>query len=108
MAAFAQFRCRVGSRVDSTLQLFESDKTEQLKQWRDDLSELVRKSFVDVVKQQGLDESGNEIAGRRYRLHPLMRQYASLKADNAAMSIHRNRASHLFLAYAEEQGTMMP
>ncbi|HII06516.1 MAG TPA: CHAT domain-containing protein, partial [Methanotrichaceae archaeon] len=71
-----------------------------LPQWRDDLSELVRKSFVDTVPMTAFDDLGNEITLQRYRLHPLMRQYASGKAGEEAMKIHRRRAANLFLAYA--------
>jgi tetratricopeptide (TPR) repeat protein len=101
MAAFASSVAEWAVEAISILSLSEDDKTELLKQWRDDLSELVRKSFIDVIELRGLDRSGNEISGRRYRMHPLMRQYASLKAGDAALLIHRKRASHLFLAYAE-------
>jgi len=73
-----------------------------LSQWRDDLSELVRKSFVDTLDLSALDESGNEVSLRRYRLHPLMRQYASGKAGEEAMKINRRRAANLFLAYAAQ------
>ena len=73
-----------------------------LSRWRDDLSELVRKSFVDIVDLTALDESGNEITLRRRRLHPLMRQYVSGKAGEEAMKINRRRAANLFLAYAAQ------
>jgi predicted ATPase len=84
--------------------LFEDDRAEPLSQWKEDLSELVKKSFVDLLVLPGWDESGNEIAVMRYRLHPLMRQYARQKAGDRAMKIHRGRAAHLFLGYAEQFG----
>ena len=71
-----------------------------LPQWREDLSELVRKSFVDTVDLAALKKSGDEVAVRRYRLHPLMRQYASAKAGEEAMKSHRRLAARLFLTYA--------
>ena len=81
--------------------LFERDKAEQLRQWGDDLSELVRKSFVEVEDTRSLDDSENEVIAKRYRLHPLMRQYAAAKAGELEMQFHCSRSAHLFLEFAE-------
>ncbi|WP_394356926.1 tetratricopeptide repeat protein [Candidatus Methanocrinis natronophilus] len=100
MAAFAS------SATEEVIQLacahpdFVGDKV--LPQWRDDLTELVRKSFVDTVPVTAFDDSGNEVTWQRYRLHSLMRQYAAGKAGEEAMKIHRQRAANLFLVYAEQ------
>jgi predicted ATPase len=100
MAAFASSATEVVIQMTSTLPLFEGDATAAHPTWRDDLSELVRKSFVDTVELSAFDESGEEIKLFRYRLHPLMRQYASGKAGEEKMKNHRRRAANLFLAYA--------
>ncbi len=102
MAAFSSSVADWAIEAISTAQLSKDDKAEQLDQWRNDLSELVRKSFVDVVELRGLDEAGEEVTGRRYRLHPLMRQYATLKAGLETMDRNSGRAAHLFLAFAEQ------
>ena len=101
MAAFGGTFAEWAIRDVSEGSLFEGDRAEPLSQWKVDLSELVQKSFVDLLEFPGWDESDNEIAVRRYRLHPLMRQYASIKAGDRAMKIHRSRAAHLFLGYVE-------
>ncbi len=100
LAAFASSATEEVIGLASTHPDFAGD--DALPQWRDDLSELVRKSFVDTVDLTALDESGNEIILQRYRLHPLMRQYASGKAGEKAMKIHRKRAANLFLAYSSQ------
>ena len=81
--------------------LLEDDKEESLLEWKADLSELIQKSFVDLLEFRALDESDDEISIRRYRLHPLMRHYAGIKAGDRAMNIYRGRAAHLFLGYAQ-------
>ncbi|MDF0593777.1 tetratricopeptide repeat protein [Methanotrichaceae archaeon M04Ac] len=100
MAAFASSATEVVIEMTSTLPLFEGDATAALPQWRDDLTELVRKSFVDTVPVTAFDDSGDEVTWQRYRLHSLMRQYASGKAGEGAMKIHLRRAANIFLAYA--------
>lgn len=104
MAAFFSSVASWAIEAISTAQLSKDDKAEPLDQWQDDLSDLVRKSFVDVVELRGLDENENDVTVRRYRMHPLMRQYAAGKAGGAAMESQRSRATHLFLGYAEQFG----
>jgi len=98
LAAFASSATEEVIRLAYTHPDFVWD--DALPQWRDDLTELVRKSFVDTVSMTAFDDSGDEVTWQRYRLHPLMRQYASGKAGEKAMNIHRRRAANLFLAYA--------
>jgi predicted ATPase len=100
VAAFAGSYTEWAAKAVSERKLFEEDEAEPLEHWRGDHSELVRKSFIDVLEQQGLDENNNEFTVKRYRLHPLMHQYAAAKAG-PAMNAHRLRAAHLFLEYAE-------
>jgi tetratricopeptide (TPR) repeat protein len=68
--------------------------------WESDLEELVRRSFLDRVEIAALDENGNEAALYRYRLHPLMRQYAAGKAGEELLARLRARAAEHFLEYA--------
>jgi tetratricopeptide (TPR) repeat protein len=98
MAAFASSATEEVIKLACTHPDFTGD--DALPQWRDDLTELVRKSFVDTIELSAFDDSGNEIKLFRYRLHPLMRQYAAGKAGLEAMKNHRRRAANLFLAYA--------
>jgi len=98
MAAFASSATEEAIKFACTHPDFAGD--DALTQWRDDLSELVRKSFVDTIELSAFDESGNEIKLLRYRLHPQMRQYAAAKAGMESMNIHRRRARNFFLAYA--------
>jgi len=100
VAAFAGSCAEWALEAISSSKVFEGDGAELLERWREDLSELVRKSFIDVLEHHGLDDKENEVTIRRYRLHPLMRQYAAAKADQD-METHRRRAAHLFLAFAE-------
>jgi tetratricopeptide (TPR) repeat protein len=78
------------------------DTAEQLDQWQNDLGELVRKSFVDVIELCDSDEIENRVIVKRYRLHPLMRQYVTIKAGDMAMLSHRRGAAGLFLEYSEQ------
>lgn len=102
LAAFSGSVADWAIEAISTAQLSKDNKAEQLDQWRNDLSELVRKSFVDFVNLSGLDENENEVIVRRYRLHPLMRQYAAGKAGGTVMKSQRCRAAHIFLGFAEQ------
>lgn len=68
--------------------------------WESDLEELVRCSFLDRVEIVALDENGNEVTLYRYRLHPLMRQYAAGKAGEDLLARLRPKASDYFLEYA--------
>lgn len=100
MAAFVSSVREWAIGAICTEHFFEGDEAKLLQDWRTDLSELVRKSFVDVIELSNLDETEKE-GMRRYRLHPLMNQYASIKAGDMAMQAHRCRTSHLFLSYAQ-------
>lgn len=100
LAAFASSIAEWTIKIVSTMKSSEEDMTAPLQQWQDDLSELVRKSFVDLLEPKRVGESENEITERRYHLHPLMRQYASLKAGEATMQVHRSRTERLFLEFA--------
>ena len=82
--------------------VFGDNRIEQLQQWRNDLSELVRKSFVDIIEQYESCDQVDGIEKPRYHLHPLMRQYAEIKAGDIAMELHHNHAANLFLEYAEK------
>jgi predicted ATPase len=99
-AAFAGSFVEWAAKAVSESKLFEGDAAKLLPKWREDLSALVQKSFVDVLELHGLDENDKEVTVRRYRLHPLMRQYAAAKAGSA-MQVHRRRAAYLFLGFAE-------
>ncbi|MDD2755895.1 MAG: tetratricopeptide repeat protein [Methanothrix sp.] len=68
--------------------------------WENDLEELVRSSFLDRAEIAALDEKGNEVTLYRYRLHPLMRQYAAGKAGEELLAGLRPRAAEYFLKYA--------
>jgi predicted ATPase len=100
LAAFAGSYAEWAAEAVSGLELFEEDAAELLEQWREDHSELVRKSFVDMLDMRGSYKNENEVPIKRYRLHPLMRQYAAAKAGDD-MEAHRSRAAHLFLGFAE-------
>jgi len=73
-----------------------------LPSWRSDLIQLVRKTFVEMLEFAGIDQEGNEVTVHRYRLHPVMRQYAAGKAGPKTMQAHNRRAAQLFLAYAQQ------
>lgn len=68
--------------------------------WETDLGELVRKSFQDRVQVEVQDEAGKDVILYRYRMHPLMRQYAGAKAERDLMDSLRERAANYFLEYA--------
>jgi tetratricopeptide (TPR) repeat protein len=68
--------------------------------WQSDLGELERRSFLDRIEIEAQDESGNEVTLYRYRLHPLMRQYAAGKAGDDLLTKLRPRAAKYFLEYA--------
>jgi tetratricopeptide (TPR) repeat protein len=70
--------------------------------WRDDLHELCRRCFVETLPMVGVDEEGQLHELRRYRLHPVMRQYAALKAGDQAKRVYGQRMARLFLAYAQK------
>jgi tetratricopeptide (TPR) repeat protein len=67
--------------------------------WESDLEELVRSSFLDRAEIVALDEKGSEVTLYRYRLHPLMRQYAAGKAGDELLDRLRPRAAEYFLDY---------
>jgi tetratricopeptide (TPR) repeat protein len=73
-----------------------------LPHWEDDLRELFRRYFVEVLARVGVDEEGRRHELRRYRLHPVMRQYMAHKAGDEAMRVYGERMAHLFLAYAQQ------
>ncbi|MFB3765011.1 MAG: tetratricopeptide repeat protein [Methanotrichaceae archaeon] len=102
LAAISSLVAEWAIKAVSTMKSSEEDKTMPLQQWQDDLSELVRKSFVDLLESKRVDESEKETTARRYHLHPLMRQYASLKAGEAIMQIHHSRTARLFLEFADQ------
>jgi predicted ATPase/Tfp pilus assembly protein PilF len=69
--------------------------------WETDLGELVRKSFLDRVEVEVQDEAGKDITLYRYRMHPLMHQYADAKAERDRLIKLRERAANYFLGYAQ-------
>jgi predicted ATPase len=69
--------------------------------WETDLGELVRKSFMDRVEVEVQDEAGKDITRYRYRMHPLMRQYAAAKAEKDILEKLRKEAANYFLGYAQ-------
>jgi len=68
--------------------------------WEYDLGELVRKSFLGRAEVVIQDESDKDITQYRYRLHPLMRQYAASKAGLATQT-YLSRAADFFLKLAK-------
>jgi predicted ATPase len=70
--------------------------------WESDLEELVRSSFLDRAEIAALDNEGNEVTLYRYRLHPLMRQYAAGKAGEELLARLRPRAAKYYLEYAKQ------
>jgi tetratricopeptide (TPR) repeat protein len=94
-----------GSVVDHAIKMVcVEDNQEDLSNWESNLGELVRKSFVDRIEIAAQDGSGSEVLLYRYRLHPLMRQYAAAKAGNDVLTKFRNRSALCFLMYAVEFG----
>lgn len=92
-----------GSVVDHAIKMVcVEDDQEGLKNWESDLGELVCKSFIDRIEIAAQDASGNEVLLYRYRLHPLMRQYAAAKAGNDVLTKFRTRSALCFLMYAIE------
>jgi tetratricopeptide (TPR) repeat protein len=69
--------------------------------WETDLGELVRKSFLDRVEVEVQDEASKDITLYRYRMHPLMRQYAAAKAEKDILEKLRKEAANYFLGYAQ-------
>jgi len=69
--------------------------------WQSDLGELERRSFLDRIEIAAQDQDGNEVTLSRYKLHPLMRQYATAKAGEELLTGLRPRATAYFLEYAE-------
>jgi len=69
--------------------------------WQSDLGELERRSFLDRIEIAAQDQDGNEVTLSRYKLHPLMRQYATAKAGEERLTGLRPRATAYFLEYAE-------
>lgn len=69
--------------------------------WQSDLVELERMCFLDKIEIAAQDESGSEAKMNRYKLHPLMRQYAAAKAGEELLSRLRPKAAEFFLEYAQ-------
>jgi tetratricopeptide (TPR) repeat protein len=73
-----------------------------LPNWQPALTELVRKSFVEMLEFASEDAEGKGIIFTRYDLHPIMRQYAAGKAGLDAMRQHNFNAAKLLLAFARQ------
>jgi predicted ATPase len=69
--------------------------------WQSDLGELERRSFLDRIEIPAQDQDGNEVTLYRYKLHPLMRQYAARKAGEDLLALLRPKAAAYFLEYAQ-------
>ena len=69
--------------------------------WQSDLGELERRSFLDRIEIAAQDQEGKVLTLYRYKLHPLMRQYAAGKAGEALLARLRPRAAEYFLGYAQ-------
>ncbi|MCK9565052.1 MAG: tetratricopeptide repeat protein [Methanothrix sp.] len=69
--------------------------------WQSDLGELERRSFLDRIEIEAQDESGNQVTIYRYHLHPLMRQYAVVKAGVDLLARLQPWAAEYFLGYAQ-------
>ncbi len=100
---FSRLAVFSGSMDDRAIRsiCLENDQQGQLN-WESDLEELVRSSFLDRVEIAALDEKGNEVTLYRYRLHPLMRQYAAKKAGEELLARLRPKAAKYFLEYAKQ------
>jgi tetratricopeptide (TPR) repeat protein len=98
---FSRLAIFSGSMDDQAIRsiCLEDDPQGQLN-WESNLEELVRSSFLDRAEIAALDEEGREVTLYRYRLHPLMRQYAAGKAGDALLVRLRPRAAKYFLEYA--------
>ncbi len=70
--------------------------------WNEAITELVRKSFVDVIETTAKDENGNEITFNRYRLHPIMRQYAHSKPERKIIYRHDLNTAKLLTGFAQQ------
>jgi tetratricopeptide (TPR) repeat protein len=70
-------------------------------EWKSDLGELERMSFLDRIEISAQDQEGKTVTLHRYKLHPLMRQYAAGKAGEALLVRLRPRAAAYFLEYAQ-------
>ncbi len=79
-----------------------NEDPESASNWETDLGELVRKSFLDRVEVEAQGESGKDVAPYRYRMHPLMRQYAGAKAERDLLEKLRESAVNYFLGYAQD------
>ena len=93
-----------GSVVDYAIKMVcVEDDHEGSSNWEKDLGKLVRKSFVDRIEIANYD-SGSEFTLYRYRLHPLMRRYATTKAGKNVLTKFQARSAVCFLMYAIEFG----
>ena len=79
---------------------FENEQQKE-SNWESDLGVLVRRSFLDRVGIEAQDKKGNDVTIYRYKLHPLMRQYAATKAGEDLLARLRPRAAEYFLGYAQ-------
>ncbi len=70
--------------------------------WQTDLVELVRKSFVEHLEFGSEDDKGNSVTIDRYRLHPVMRDYAAHKAGAEIMRRHNFSSAKLLVAFTEQ------
>jgi predicted ATPase len=70
-------------------------------EWKSDLGELERMSFLDRIEISAQDQQGKEVTLHRYKLHPLMRQYAAGKAGEELLARLLPRAAAYFLKYAQ-------
>jgi len=77
------------------------EETDSASNWETDLGELVRKSFLDRVEVEAQDEAGKDIMLYRYRMHPLMRQYAAAKMERELLNKLLEKAVNYFLGYAQ-------
>jgi len=98
---FSRLAVFFGSMDDRAIKsiCLEDNQQGQLN-WESDLEELVRSSFLDRAEIADLDKEGYEVTLYRYRLHPLMRQYAAGKAGDELLVRLRPRAAKYFLEYA--------
>jgi hypothetical protein len=99
---FSRLGVFFGSMDDHAIRsiCLEDDQQDQLN-WESDLEELVRSSFLDRAEIAALDKEGNEETLYRYKLHPLMRQYAARKAGDELIARLRPKAAKYFLEYAQ-------
>jgi tetratricopeptide (TPR) repeat protein len=102
---FSRLAVFFGSMDDQAIRniCLEDDQQGQLN-WESDLEELARSSFLDRAEIGALDKEGNELTLYRYRLHPLMRQYAARKAVEELLARLRPKAALYFLEYARHFG----